>query len=64
MNRISAVRATLVDRYKRIAKCPCGETIWLPNEDCATVLRVTEVVWYPKLVAVRCSSCRVDVRLE
>ncbi len=60
---ITKVNATLVDRDERIAKCPCGETIALPYENCP-VFRYKGEVWYPLLVAVRCPACKKEVRLQ
>lgn len=60
---MSQVQATFVDRDEKTAKCPCGETIALPYENCP-IFRYKEEVWYPLLVGVRCPNCRAEVRLD
>lgn len=60
---IKVVPATSVDYVNREATCPCGTRISLPGSN-GPVLRDCKKVWLPVLVAVRCPSCKAEVRLE
>ena len=56
--------AVIVDKDARTITCPCGEVVALPNLDESPVLRAGGQVWWPKLVAVRCTGCKKELRLD
>jgi len=57
-------QAMTVNEPELIALCPCGEVNYLPNVSERPMLRFDQQVWYPKLVAVRCTGCKDELRLD
>ncbi len=52
------------NKGREIIECSCGEKISLPYRREQPILDGGKIAWLPLLVAIRCSKCKKEIRLQ